>query len=83
MAHAIHPRGTRFWRYPGINPRRVVATLLGGVWHRWLAGNNLVSEAGYACHLTQDELRTLDAWRNQRTGHYHPPLPRHPPSRHD
>ena len=39
MAHAIHPRGTRFWRYPGINPRRVVATLLGGVWHRWLAGN--------------------------------------------
>ena len=27
----------------------------------------------YACHLTQDELRTLDAWRNQRTGHYHPP----------
>ena len=27
----------------------------------------------YACHLTQDELRTLDAWRNRRTGHYHPP----------
>ena len=27
----------------------------------------------YACHLTQDELRTLGAWRNKRTGHYHPP----------
>ena len=45
MAHAIHPRGTRFWRYPGINPRRVVATLLGGVWHRWLAGNSLATLA--------------------------------------
>ena len=27
----------------------------------------------YACHLTQDELRTLGAWCNKRTGHYHPP----------
>ena len=27
----------------------------------------------YACHLTQDELRTLGAWRNQRTGRYQPP----------
>ena len=35
-----HRRGTRFWRYPGIIPRRVVATLLGAVWHRWLAGNS-------------------------------------------
>ena len=27
----------------------------------------------YACHLTQDELLTLGAWRDKRTGDYHPP----------
>ena len=60
MAHAIHPRGTRFWRYPGINPRRVVATLLGGVWHRWLAGNIIPAS-------------TTTAWALRGTG---PPLQR-------
>ena len=27
----------------------------------------------YACHLTQDELRSLGAWRDKRTDRYHPP----------
>ena len=36
--HSRH--GTGVWRYPGISPRRVVATLLGGVWHSRLAGNS-------------------------------------------
>jgi len=39
--------GTGIWRYPGITPRRVVATLLGGVWHPPLAGNNIANYEGF------------------------------------
>ena len=31
MAKASLPCGIRFWRYPGINPRRVLAIILGRV----------------------------------------------------
>ena len=37
--HSRH--GTGVWRYPGITPGRVVATLLGEVWLPWLGGNNM------------------------------------------